>query len=163
MAVELQDIVEIIQSQFDTVLATLKASSDEDVKKEVSKVTDDNALVDFEHRFNPPDDVGRYNFMMSDGMAGWGDGSDFMGAGGFRVTGFLDKILLIGTIANMILGNIGVNYMPWWNAESGSKVAEPELTVKFELFNDNIYKALINFIFVNTLVPSNKWLQYNIF
>lgn len=101
--------------------------------------------------------------MMSDGMAGWGDGSDFMGAGGFRVTGFLDKIPLIGTIANMILGNIGINYMPWWNAESGSKVAEPEMTVKFELFNDNIYKALINFIFVNTLVPSNKWLQYNIF
>jgi len=36
--------------------------------EEVSKVTDDEALVDFEHRFNPPDGVGKYNFMMSDGM-----------------------------------------------------------------------------------------------
>lgn len=101
--------------------------------------------------------------MSSDGKAGWGDGSDFMGAGGFRVSGFLDKVPMIGTIANMILGNIGINYMPWWNAETGSKTVEPEITVKFDLFNDNIYKALINFIFVNTIVPSNRWLQYNIF
>ena len=36
---------------------------------EVSKVTEDEALVDFEHRFNPPDGVGRYNFMMSDGLS----------------------------------------------------------------------------------------------
>ena len=36
--------------------------------EEVSKVTEDKALVDFEHRFQPPDGPGRYNFMMSDGM-----------------------------------------------------------------------------------------------
>ena len=101
--------------------------------------------------------------MSSDGKAGWGDGSDFMGAGGFRATGFLDKIPLVGTIANMILGNIGVNYMPWWNAETGSKVTEPEVTVKFDLFNDSVAKAIVNFVFVNTIVPSNKWLQYNVF
>ena len=43
----------------------------EDSRKddEVSKVTDEKALVDFEHRFNPPDGVGRYNFMMSDGVS----------------------------------------------------------------------------------------------
>ena len=43
----------------------------EDVRpqEEVSKVTDEKTLVDFEHRFNPPGAVGRYNFMMSDGVS----------------------------------------------------------------------------------------------
>ena len=36
---------------------------------EVAQVTDEEALVDFERRFNPPDGVGRYNFMMSDGLS----------------------------------------------------------------------------------------------
>ena len=36
---------------------------------EVAKVTDDEALVDFEHRFQPPDGPGKYNFMMSDGVS----------------------------------------------------------------------------------------------
>lgn len=42
---------------------------DERKDEEVSRVTDDKALVDFEHRFQPPDGPGRYNFMMSDGMS----------------------------------------------------------------------------------------------
>lgn len=101
--------------------------------------------------------------MSSDGKAGWGDGSDLMGAGGFRVSGLLNKIPLVGQIAETLLGNIGVNYMPWWNAESGSKVAAPEVNVTFDLFNDNIVKAVKNFIFVNTIVPNNRWIQYNMF
>ena len=36
---------------------------------ETSRVTDEKVLVDFEHRFQPPDGPGRYNFMMSDGMS----------------------------------------------------------------------------------------------
>lgn len=39
-----------------------------------------------------------------------------MSSGGFRVSSLLSKIPVIGNIANMILGNIGINYMPWWNA-----------------------------------------------
>lgn len=35
---------------------------------ETAKVTDKEALVDFEHRFQPPDEPGMYNFVMSDGM-----------------------------------------------------------------------------------------------
>lgn len=35
---------------------------------EVSKVTDDEVLVNFEHRFQPPDGPGRYNFVMADGL-----------------------------------------------------------------------------------------------
>ena len=101
--------------------------------------------------------------MSSDGIPGWGDGSDIMGAGGFRVSGLLKKIPVIGKIAEMMLGNIGINYMPWWNAESGAKVAAPQITVKFDLFNDNVFKAVQNFVFVNTLVPSNRWVQYNMF
>lgn len=99
----------------------------------------------------------------SDGKAGWGDGSDLMGAGGFRASGFLNKLPIVGELANMVLGNIGINYMPWWNAESGSKVAAPEIIVKFDLFNDNVDRALANFIFVNTIIPGNKWIQYNMF
>ena len=60
------------------------------------------------------------------GMAGWTDGgSDIMSSGGLRLSGLLNKIPVIGSIANMILGNIGINYMPWWNAESGTKTKEP--------------------------------------
>ena len=36
---------------------------------ETAQVTDDEALVDFEHRFNPPDGPGEYSFMMSDGLS----------------------------------------------------------------------------------------------
>ena len=98
------------------------------------------------------------------GMAGWTDGgSDFMSAGGFRISDLLGKIPLVGGIANMILGNIGINYMPWWNASSGSKTKEPQIELTFDLFNDNADAALMNFIFVNTLVPNNKWIQYNMF
>lgn len=80
--------------------------------------------------------------LWSDGKPGWGDGSDIMGAGGFRVSGLLNKIPLVGQLAEMILGNIGINYMPWWNAESGAKVAAPEVNIKFDLFNDNVMKAV---------------------
>lgn len=98
------------------------------------------------------------------GMHGWTDGgSDFMSAGGFRLTGLLSKIPGVGNLANMILGNIGINYMPWWNAESGSKTQEPQIDIKFDLFNDSAEAAMANFIFVNTIIPNNKWIQYNMF
>lgn len=100
----------------------------------------------------------------SSGQDGWTNGgSDLMSAGGFRVSDALSKIPLVGSIANMILGNIGVNYMPWWNASNGTNTKEPEVTIKFDLFNDNFEAAMMNFIFVNTLIPNNKWVQYNMF
>lgn len=40
---------------------------DERKDEEAAKVTEDEALVSFERRFSPPDGVGKYNFMMSDG------------------------------------------------------------------------------------------------
>lgn len=101
--------------------------------------------------------------LTADGKGGWGDGSDFMSAGGFRLSGLLGKIPVVGSLANMILGNIGINYTPWWNAETGVKAVEPQVEIKFDLFNDSADAAMVNFIFVNTIVPSNKWIQYNMF
>ena len=95
---------------------------------------------------------------MSNGSAGWGGGDDILGTGEYRISGLLGKIPGIGNLANMILGNIGINYMPWWNADSGAKTAEPEVEIKFDLFNDSYDAAMANFIFVNTIIPNNKWI-----
>ena len=99
----------------------------------------------------------------SDGKAGWGSGSGLLESGGLRASGFLNKIPMIGELANSLLGNIGINYMPWWNPEEGAKTAAPEINVKFDLFNDTIEKAVANFIFVNTIIPGNRWIQYGMF
>lgn len=97
------------------------------------------------------------------GMNGWTGGEDLMSEGGFRISKALSKLGPLGTVANMIIGNIGINYMPWWNADSGIKNTEAEVSIKFDLFNDSYDAAMNNFIFVNTIVPNNKWLQYNMF
>lgn len=99
-----------------------------------------------------------------DGMAGWtSGGDDFFSTGNMRLSGLLGKIPLVGNLANMILGNIGINYMPWWNAQAGTTVKEPEVSITFSLFNDTAAAAMANFLFVNTLVPSNKFVQYGMF
>jgi len=92
-----------------------------------------------------------------DGTAGWTSGGDMLSDGGLRLSGLLGKIPLIGSLANMMLGNIGINYMPWWNAQAGANVKEPEVSLKFDLFNDTAKAAMANFLFVNTIVPSNKF------
>ena len=92
------------------------------------------------------------------GMSGWTDGA----ATDFRLTKWFGNSGL-GELANMILGNIGINFMPWWNASSGANTKEPQVEIKFDLFNDSADAALANFIFVNTIVPNNKWIQYNMF
>jgi len=94
----------------------------------------------------------------STGHEGWTTGSNE-----FSITGLLGKIPLAGTLLKNTLNNISVNYLPWWDAEAGHKTAEPEITIKFHLFNDNISKAIANFICVNTLIANNKWYQYNLF
>lgn len=94
----------------------------------------------------------------SDGQKGW-QGS------GVRLSEIFGKGNMgpIGSIVNMLLGNIGIHYMPWWDAASGSDTTEPEIELKFDLFNDSAQSAMDNFLFVNTLVPNNKWIQYNMF
>lgn len=97
------------------------------------------------------------------GTSGWTDGGDIFSDGGFRLSGILGKIPVVGSLANMILGNIGINYCPWWNAETGTKTKMPEVEVKFDLYNDSAEAAMTNFIFVNTLVSGNKFVQYGMF
>lgn len=99
----------------------------------------------------------------SQGKGGWTSGGDILSEGGFRVSKLLSKIPLIGDLANMVLGNIGINYMPWWNAEAGAKTPEPTIEITFDLYNDSFKAAMNNFIFVNTIIPNNRWIQYNMF
>lgn len=101
--------------------------------------------------------------LYSDGTAGWGTGSDIMSKGGFRISDMLGKLPGVGILTNMMLGNIGVNYMPWWDAPSGARTVMPDIEITFDLFNDTANAALMNFIFVNTIVPNNMWVQYNMF
>ena len=97
----------------------------------------------------------------SEGAPGWTGGS----SSGMRLTSLLktDGISVIGKMINGILGNVAIDYLPWWNAEAGSATKEPEITIEFDLFNDSAEAAMINFIFVNTIVPHNKWIQYHLF
>lgn len=95
----------------------------------------------------------------SNGVKGWTGGSNSIGIG----NSFVSKIPIIGGILNNILGNVQINFMPWWNAQSGAMTESPEVGIKFYLFNDTAEAAMTNFIFVNTLVPNNMWVQYNMF
>lgn len=90
----------------------------------------------------------------SDGTGGWGDA-------GWRLT--FGNIPFVSKMLEGIFGNIGTHFTPWWDAKEGTKVAEPQINIKLDLFNDTNEAAMINFIFVNTIVPNNKWIQYNMF
>lgn len=54
--------------------------------------------------------------------------------------------------------NVRINYMPFWESKDGSATKPPDVTVKFDLFNDTNERAMYNFIFVNTIIPNNMWL-----
>ena len=97
----------------------------------------------------------------SDGTAGWTGG----GSTGLRVSKLFDasSVPLVGGMINGVLSNIAIDYLPWWNSEAGSATREPEISIEFDLFNDSDEAAMINFIFINTIVPHNKWIQYHLF
>lgn len=97
----------------------------------------------------------------SEGSPGWTGANST----GMRLTSLLkmDSLPMVGKMLNGIFGNIAIDYLPWWNAEAGSKTKEPEVTIEFDLFNDSAKAAMINFIFINTIVPHNKWIQYHFF
>ena len=91
------------------------------------------------------------------GKEGWGGSSM-----GFENT-WLQKVPVLDKIVKHIFGNVRINFMNWWDAETGSKTEEPEITIKFSLFNDTAESAMMNFIFINTIVPNNMWIQYGLF
>ena len=96
----------------------------------------------------------------SNGAAGWNVDEN----SGWR---FLPKSLqslpFVGPMLGKMFGNIGISWTPWWDATSGNATEEPQVDITFDLFNDTNEAALYNFIFVNTIVPNNKWLQYGLF
>lgn len=93
------------------------------------------------------------------GSAGWLDGNSSISF----MPDFIKNVPIVGSIVNKLVGNVGIDYMPWWNPDSGAQTKEPEIKVEFDLFNDTLQAALINFIFVNTIIPGNRWIQYGIF
>ncbi len=93
----------------------------------------------------------------SDGTPGWPS------AGVSLANRFLTSIPGIGSMIKSLLGNVNISFMPWWDAKDGTATPTPPVVVKFDLFNDTAENALYNFIFINTLIPNAKWIQYNLF
>jgi len=75
--------------------------------------------------------------------------------GGSMVTKVLDMVT--GGLRDVIK-RAQVNYMPKWDP-SGNGMQDG-LVVTFDLFNDTAEAAMKNFIFVNTIIPNNMWMQY---
>lgn len=95
----------------------------------------------------------------SDGSQGWpGAGFELLGK-----DSFLSKIPLIGGMLENVTSNIRISYMPQWVSADGNKTPHPSVEVKFSLFNDTKEAAMQNFVFANTLVGGNKWIQYGMF
>ena len=96
----------------------------------------------------------------ANGQAGWNTPAGFSlvgmlpGGGG---NGFAGKAI------NALLGNVNVSFMPWWNAKEGNATPFTDVKIKIDLYNDTLKSAIQNFIFINTLIPNAKWIQYNIF
>lgn len=98
------------------------------------------------------------------------NGSPGWNSAGISIQAQLDKFLpgvsnrtILGTFISSILGNINVSFMPWWDGVSGNSTPSPNVTIKLNLFNDSIEAAINNFIFVNTLIPNARWMQYGFF
>lgn len=94
----------------------------------------------------------------SDGYPGWKqDGLRLLPPHLSKLPGGINDIL------GKMFGNVGFSWMPWWNAEDGNATLPPEVVIEFDLVNDTADSALMNFIFVNNIVPNNKWIQYGLF
>ena len=70
----------------------------------------------------------------------------------------LPKDGIVGKLATTLLGNVRVNYLSPWDAEEGHKTMPEGIVITFDLYNDTAESAENNFIFVNTLIPNNKWI-----
>lgn len=101
--------------------------------------------------------------MESNGDAGWSGTVNKV-----SVKQMAEKIPGIGEaltsgIIGGLLNNVAVNFMPWWDASKGSDTPPSKVDISFHLVNDSFEAAMKNFIFVNTIVPNNRFLQYNLF
>jgi hypothetical protein len=90
----------------------------------------------------------------SNGTAGWNTDNS-----GFRlINKTMSSLPKVGSFLSKLFGNIGISWMPYWDAMSGNATPEPNVVLEFDLFNDDIESAVHNFIFVNTLIANNKWI-----
>lgn len=67
---------------------------------------------------------------------------------------------LLGKALNMIGGNISITMTPIWTF-TGDPTSS--ISIKLSLFNDTLEHAINNFLFVNTLIPSNMSLTYTVY
>ena len=84
----------------------------------------------------------------SNGNAGWDSGSIDLLVGPVKGNEFLKTLL----------GDVRMHYLKTWDAEAGSKTVGDTLTIHLDLYNDTEAAAITNFIFVNTLIPNNRWI-----
>lgn len=90
----------------------------------------------------------------SDGAQGWNKDN---GIGGISTGGSS----IVGQVMNYLGGNIKVNTTPTWTPKGDAQPTKVEMS--FDLYNDTLEGAVKNFIFINTIVPSSKFLQYHIY
>lgn len=71
----------------------------------------------------------------------------------------LGKVLsMVGPGFGDLMRRIKIDHMPRWDAHINGKLGQ--ITLSFDLFNDTKDAALKNFIFINTIIPNNLWMQY---
>lgn len=89
------------------------------------------------------------------------NGTGFDTAKGIKGLASPNNATLIGSIINYVGKNIRVNTTPTFDGSNND--TPTSVDINFTLYNDSLDAAVKNFIFVNTLFPGAKWLQYHIF
>ena len=95
------------------------------------------------------------NYLDSNGKDGWP-----VHAGGFGDISVKDANTFVGKMIGFLGGNVKIVTEPIWNASFDSGGTKIDITLN--LFNDTYEHALNNYLFVNTIIPSNMPLQYGI-
>ncbi len=90
------------------------------------------------------------DLMNTNGADGWGIGNEFGMENLASTNGILGKAL------NFFGTNLKVVTQPVWGG--ASRNAPTGVTINFNLYNDTCAHAINNFIFVNTICPSNMFL-----
>jgi len=91
---------------------------------------------------------------MSNGSEGWNTQHGFAGVGTSENT-------LVGVLLNFIGKNVKFNTTPTWDGNTTHDY--PAIEVQFDLFNDTQDAALNNFVFLNHIMPKNRFTQYHIY
>lgn len=88
------------------------------------------------------------------------------GSSGWSASGIQDLTMgnssFLGKIWNYFGSQLSIAMTPTWNGQIGANGGK-SYSCKFRLFNDTAENAIINYIFVNTLVPNNKMMNYHIY